>query len=184
VGGIGQLSEQAVHAREIIGSVKDLADQSNVLALNAAIEASRAGEGGRGFAVVAREMRALSGESLKSTERIGKILLDINTAIRQAVSSAELDSKQMESGIEQVLSSANKLKEITSVMQQSSNAARQIVASVTQQNAGISQMTDVMTQLSGMMGDVVLATTTAEEAVGQINATVSQLRKIVSEFRV
>lgn len=184
VGGIGQLSEQAVHAREIIGSVKDLADQSNVLALNAAIEASRAGEGGRGFAVVAREMRALSGESLKSTERIGKILLDINTAIRQAVSSAELDSKQMEAGIEQVLTSANKLKEITSVMQQSSNAARQIVASVTQQNAGISQMTDVMTQLSGMMGDVVLATTTAEEAVGQINATVSQLRKIVSEFRV
>lgn len=184
VGSIAALSEQAVHAREIIGSVKDLADQSNVLALNAAIEASRAGEGGRGFAVVAREMRALSGQSLQSTERIGKILLDINTAIRQAVSSAEGDSKQMESGIEQVLSSANRLKEITSVMQQSSNAARQIVASVTQQNAGISQMTDVMTQLSGMMGDVVLATTTAEEAVGQINSTVSQLRKIVSEFRV
>jgi hypothetical protein len=45
-------------------------------------------------------------------------------------------------------------------------------------------MTDVMTQLSVMMGDVVLATTTAEEAVGQINATVSQLRRIVSEFRV
>ncbi|WP_263451274.1 methyl-accepting chemotaxis protein [Hyalangium gracile] len=184
VGSIGQLSEQAVHAREIIGSVKDLADQSNVLALNAAIEASRAGEGGRGFAVVAREMRSLSGESLKSTERIGKILLDINTAIRQAVTAAEGDSKQMEEGIEQVLSSANKLKEITNVMQQSSNAARQIVASVTQQNAGISQMTDVMTQLSGMMGDVVQATSTAEEAVGQINATVSQLRKIVSEFRV
>ncbi|WP_224368626.1 methyl-accepting chemotaxis protein [Hyalangium versicolor] len=184
VGSIGQLSEQAVHAREIIGSVKDLADQSNVLALNAAIEASRAGEGGRGFSVVAREMRALSGQSLQRTERIGRILLDINTAIRQAVASAEDDSKQMEAGIDQVLSSANQLKEITSVMQQSSNAARQIVASVTQQNAGISQMTDVMTQLSGMMGDVVLATTTAEEAVGQINATVSQLRKIVSEFRV
>ena len=184
VGSIGQLSGQADAAREIIGSVKDLADQSNVLALNAAIEASRAGEGGRGFAVVAREMRALSGQSLQSTERIGRILLDINTAIRQAVASAAGDSKQMEEAIEQVLSSANKLKEITSVMQQSSNAARQIVASVTQQNAGISQMTDVMTQLSGMMGDVVLATTTAEEAVGQINATVSQLRRIVSEFRV
>jgi methyl-accepting chemotaxis protein len=184
VGNIGQLSEQAVHAREIIGSVKDLADQSNVLALNAAIEASRAGEGGRGFAVVAREMRVLSGQSLQSTERIGRILLDINTAIRQAVALAEGDSKQMEAGIEQVLSSADKLKEITHVMQESSKAARQIVASVTQQNAGISQMTDVMTQLSGMMGDVVLATTTAEEAVGQINSTVSQLRRIVSEFRV
>ncbi|SEU22145.1 methyl-accepting chemotaxis protein [Stigmatella erecta] len=184
VGNIGQLSEQAVHAREIIGSVKDLADQSNVLALNAAIEAARAGEGGRGFAVVAREMRALSGQSLQSTERIGKILLDINQAIRTTVSSAEGDSQQMEEGIEQVLSSADKLKEITTVMQESSKAARQIVASVTQQNAGIHQMMEAMQQLSGMMGDVVLATSTAEETVGQINSTVSQLQKIVSEFRV
>ncbi|MDY7226412.1 methyl-accepting chemotaxis protein [Hyalangium rubrum] len=184
VGNIGHLSEQAVHAREIIGSVKDLADQSNVLALNAAIEAARAGEGGRGFAVVAREMRTLSGQSLQSTERIGRILLDINDAIRQTVSTAEGDSQQMEASIEQVLASADKLREITSVMQESSNAARQIVASVTQQNAGITQMTEVMTQLSAMMGDVVLATTSAEETVGRINDTVSQLRRIVSEFRV
>jgi methyl-accepting chemotaxis protein len=184
VGNIGHLSEQAVHAREIIGSVKDLADQSNVLALNAAIEAARAGEGGRGFAVVAREMRALSAQSLQSTERIARILLHINDAIRQTVSTAEGDSAQMESSIEQVLTSADKLKEITSVMQESSNAARQIVASVTQQNAGITQMTEVMTQLSAMMGDVVVATTSAEETVGKINDTVGQLRKIVSEFRV
>ena len=184
VGNIGHLSEQAVHAREIIGSVKELADQSNVLALNAAIEAARAGEGGRGFAVVAREMRALSGQSLQSTERIARILTDINDAIRQTVSTAEGDSAQMESSIEQVLNSADKLKEITSVMQESSNAARQIVASVTQQNAGITQMTEVMTQLSAMMGDVVVATTSAEETVGKINDTVGQLRRIVSEFRV
>ncbi len=184
VGNISHLSEQAVHAREIIGSVKDLADQSNVLALNAAIEAARAGEGGRGFAVVAREMRALSGQSLQSTERIARILSDINDAIRQTVVTAEGDSAQMEASIEQVLTSADRLKEITSVMQESSNAARQIVASVTQQNAGITQMTEVMTQLSAMMGDVVLATTSAEETVGKINDTVGQLRRIVSEFRV
>ncbi len=184
VGNIGQLSEQAVHAREIIASVKDLADQSNVLALNAAIEAARAAEGGRGFAVVAREMRALSGQSLQSTERIGKILLDINTAIRHVVTAAEADSTRMEAGIEQVLATSEKLKEITSVMQENSKAARQIVASVTQQNAGIAQMTEVMTQLSVMMGDVVLATTSAEATVGQINATLVQLRRIVSEFHV
>ncbi len=107
VGSIAHLSDQAVHAGEIISSVKDLADQSNVLALNAAIEAARAGEEGRGFAVVAREMRSLSGQSLQSTQRIGKILLEINQAIRQTVSIAEGDSQKMEEGIEQVLSSAN-----------------------------------------------------------------------------
>ncbi|GHG89501.1 methyl-accepting chemotaxis protein [Comamonas sp. JC664] len=183
VGSIAHLSDQAVHAGEIIGSVKDLADQSNVLALNAAIEAARAGEQGRGFAVVAREMRSLSGQSLQSTQRIGKILLEINQAIRQTVGIAEGDSEKMEEGIEQVLASANTLKEITTVVQESSQAARQIVASVTQQNAGIAQMTDVMTTLSSMMADVVTATMTAEEAVTRINASLGQLQELSTRFR-
>ncbi|MCP3136860.1 methyl-accepting chemotaxis protein [Pyxidicoccus sp. QH1ED-7-1] len=184
VGSIAHLSDQAVHAGEIISSVKDLADQSNVLALNAAIEAARAGEEGRGFAVVAREMRSLSGQSLQSTQRIGKILLEINQAIRQTVSIAEGDSQKMEEGIEQVLASANTLKEITTVVQESSQAARQITASVTQQNAGIAQMTEVMTQLSSMMADVVTATMSAEEAVTQINASLGQLKELSTGFRV
>ncbi|MHA7634787.1 methyl-accepting chemotaxis protein [Corallococcus sp. M7] len=184
VGSIGVLSEQAVHAGEIIGSVKDLADQSNVLALNAAIEAARAGEEGRGFAVVAKEMRALSSQSLQSTQRIGKILLEINQAIRETVGIAEEDSQKMEEGIEQVLSSATTLKDITQVVQESSQAARQIVASVTQQNAGITQMTEVVTQLSEMMSDVVMATSNAEQAVGQINTSLGKLQELSTTFRV
>ncbi|MCP3099250.1 methyl-accepting chemotaxis protein [Myxococcus sp. K15C18031901] len=183
VSSIATLSDQAVHAGEIISSVKDLADQSNVLALNAAIEAARAGEEGRGFAVVAREMRALSGQSLQSTQRIGKILLEINQAIRSTTTIAEGDSEKMEQNIEEVLASATTLKEITTVVQESSQAARQIVASVTQQNAGITQMTDVITQLSAMMADVVTATMTSEESVVRINTTLGRLKTLATTFR-
>jgi methyl-accepting chemotaxis protein len=181
---VAHLSEQAARAGEIIGSVRDLADQSNVLALNASIEAARAGEEGRSFAVVAQEMRALSGQSLQSTQRIGKILLEINRAIRRAVSIAEQDSQQMEAGIAQVMTSADRLREITTVVQESSQAAKQIVASVTQQNAGIAQMTEVMTTLSQMMGDVVESTMNAEEAVVQVNTSLERLRAMVTSFRV
>ncbi|MCY1073064.1 methyl-accepting chemotaxis protein [Archangium lansingense] len=181
---VAHLSEQAARAGEIIGSVRDLADQSNVLALNASIEAARAGEEGRGFAVVAREMRALSGQSVQSTQRIGKILLEINQAIRRAVSIAEQDSQQMEAGIVQVMTSADRLKEITTVVHESSQAAKQIVASVTQQNAGIAQMTDVMTTLSQMMGDVVESTMNAEEAVVRMNASLERLKQVATSFRV
>ncbi|HYO56609.1 methyl-accepting chemotaxis protein [Archangium sp.] len=181
---VAHLSEQAARAGEIIGSVRDLADQSNVLALNASIEAARAGEEGRGFAVVAREMRALSGQSVQSTQRIGKILLEINRAIRRAVSIAEQDSQQMEAGIVQVMTSADRLKEITTVVQESSQAAKQIVASVTQQNTGIAQMTEVMTTLSQMMGDVVESTMSAEEAVAQVSTTLERLKQMAASFRV
>jgi methyl-accepting chemotaxis protein len=44
------LSEQTQQIGEIIDTVTDIADQSNILALNAAIEAAQAGEAGRGSA--------------------------------------------------------------------------------------------------------------------------------------
>ncbi|ATB30138.1 methyl-accepting chemotaxis protein [Melittangium boletus] len=181
---VAHLSEQAVRAGEIIGSVRDLADQSNVLALNASIEAARAGEEGRGFAVVAREMRALSGQSVQSTQRIGMILREINQAIRDTVSNAEQDSEQVEEGISQVLTSGDRLTEITTVVHESSQAARQIVASVTQQNAGITQMTQVIASLSQRMNDVVASTHDAEAAVGRLNTSLERLKRIAISFRV
>ncbi|MHB1038436.1 MAG: methyl-accepting chemotaxis protein, partial [Pirellulales bacterium] len=51
---IMKLGEQSQAIGEIISTVDDIAEQSNLLAVNAAVEAAKAGDHGKGFAVVAQ----------------------------------------------------------------------------------------------------------------------------------
>ena len=61
----------------ILGFIKNIANQTKLLGLNASIEAARAGDVGRGFGVVSSEIGKLAHQSVDSAKNIEKILENI-----------------------------------------------------------------------------------------------------------
>ncbi|MEW5772002.1 MAG: methyl-accepting chemotaxis protein [Thermodesulfobacteriota bacterium] len=170
------LSEQSQVIGEIIGTVDDLAEQSNILSVNASIEAAKAGEHGRGFAVVAQEIKSLAEKSKEGTARVRTILADIQKATASAVMVTEQGSKAVAKGVEQADEASRSIAALAESIGAVDHAAMQIMASSKQQLSG-------MEQVAAAIENIREATEQNVKSMEQLEATASALadigRKIV-----
>ncbi|WP_242337344.1 MULTISPECIES: methyl-accepting chemotaxis protein [Anaeromyxobacter] len=178
------LSERTLQVGEIISSVKDLAEQSNLLALNASIEASKAGEHGRGFAVVAMEMRNLAEQSRQAAVQIRAILQEIQRSARDAASATDEGAKRASAAMGLARSAGEAIEGLAMVIRESAVAARQIANNTRQQTIGVDQMVAAISELSQAINESAEGTRTIEQGTAALSEISKQLASAVQRYRV
>ena len=179
-----KLSEQSQAIGEIIATVNDLSEQSNLLAVNAAIEAAKAGEHGRGFAVVAQEIKTLAEQSRQATAQVRAILNDIQKATNAAVMATEQGGKYVEAGVQQTKEAGESIRVLADSIVEASQAATQIAASSQQQLVGMDQVALAMENIKDASNQNLAGTRQSESAANSLNDLGQKLKSLVEQYKM
>jgi methyl-accepting chemotaxis protein len=180
---VGLLGERSDQIGEIIGTIEDIADQTNLLALNAAIEAARAGEQGRGFAVVADEVRALAERTTKATREIGEMIKAIQQETKGVVSAMEQGVCEVESGTEEATKSSAALQEILEQVNAVSMQVTQIASAAEEQTATTAMISGNIQQITDLVQRTAQESHQCADQAAELSRCAGDLETIVQQFK-
>jgi len=170
-----RLERRSAEISDIIATIRDISQQTNVLALNAAIEAARAGVHGRGFSVIAEEVRRLSTEAGSSSERIEDMLSQLRSGVVDAASSLQQTAASFTEQERKVASTGDAFRTIErliDVLDKEINGIGERLSEAKEKQAELAEsilvVASVAQQTAAGVEETAAATADQDESVGRI----------------
>ncbi|HEY0801802.1 MAG TPA: methyl-accepting chemotaxis protein, partial [Steroidobacteraceae bacterium] len=181
---VADLGKSSNQIGEIIGTIDDIADQTNLLALNAAIEAARAGEQGRGFAVVADEVRKLAERTRRATKEIAQMIENIQTETRGAVQVMQSGTAQVKLGVDSTTRAGSSLREIIQTSETAGAMVTAIASSAAEQKIATGDITTNLEQIAAITQGAAAGAKESAKAINELSNLAMDLQAMVGKFKV
>lgn len=186
---VRKLGDSSSEIGQMVGVITDISKQTNLLALNAAIEAAHAGEHGRGFAVVADEVRKLATQSAEKAQDIANISTNIRSNMDVTVETTESVGNEVETGLELANQSGDAFRSIVHSISDVSAQIVEVSASVEEMAAGaeqISQTVESVSQIAKTATEHTFSVSSAAEeqlaSMQQISSSAISLSKMAEQL--
>lgn len=181
---VNHLADNSTNISSILGTIKGIAEQTNLLALNAAIEAARAGEQGRGFAVVADEVRTLASRTQGSAEEIDSLIKEVQQNIQRAVDTMEVNRTMVNKTVESSGLVGEALESIQGSMQDIQVKTLEIVSSSSSQKDAAKALDSNLLVIREQGEETVQNVEGTVKAVRETQALTASLKERVERFKV
>lgn len=181
---VARLGQRSDQIGQIVGTIEDIADQTNLLALNAAIEAARAGEQGRGFAVVADEVRALAERTTRATKEISDMIRSIQAETRSAVTVMEEGVHEVAQGTDEAARSGVALQTIMELVNNVSMQISQVATAAEEQTATTNEISQNILQITDVVQQTAQGAKQSEAAAAELSKLAADLEALVRRFKL
>lgn len=195
---IEDVGTAAVKINEIIHTISEIAEETNLLSLNASIEAARAGEAGRGFAVVANQIKKLAETSSEAADEISQLIVSVGDLISDTVvksqesmgeikDSAGMVNVAMENFnhiYESISTTDAIMKDMIVKIKEVDDVATSVAAITEEQSASAEEIEAATAEMMNLAQNVAEESENVAEDAQQLTGDAAELKKQVEKFKI
>lgn len=184
---IQTIKELSVHSKnigQIVNSINDIAEETNLLSLNASIEAARAGAAGKGFSVVATQIRKLADQCLASAGKISNIVTEITETTKEAVNTAQTAEEIVDEQVEAVAATARSFQTLKQRIEKLSEYLESIQSSSKDMEASGSSTLNSMENISAILEETLASVTSVANVTDKQSEALTSLDDASSQLMI
>ncbi len=181
---VQSLAARSAEISEIVETISHIASQTNLLALGAALEAAGAGESGDRFAVVADEVRKLADESAEAAGRIDGLISTIQSEVKEVGAQVERNSLEVEVGYRLAGEAGERLREISTSVEQSAGLAQSISQATGVQTGSVKEVGFAVQAMADLAERSRERVSQGQEAAERLRQVAERLSEALIRFRL